>query len=115
MTTYHGPLREALDYALARDAGGGYVRSTESLSVDVLRGLEVQGFTIAPIAALVQPAPPLDVVYVVVRRDCQDVMAVHATAEEAQEDAGIRMSGGSTGRYRVESWGVQRALAEPQP
>ena len=54
------PLRNALDYALARDAGGGYVRSTESLAVDVLRGLEVQGFTIAPIAAA-QPAPALDV------------------------------------------------------
>ena len=58
MTSTPDPLREALeaalDFGLSRAEGGGYIRSSGSLAVDVLRGLDLQGY------ALAQPAPALD-------------------------------------------------------
>jgi hypothetical protein len=49
--------------------------------------------------------------FIVVRRDCQDVMAVYGTQADADHDVELRESGGSIGRYRWEKWNVPAALA----
>lgn len=48
--------------------------------------------------------------YIVVRRDCQDVMAVYGSQADADLDVSMRESGGSLGRYRWEKWHMPPVL-----
>jgi hypothetical protein len=70
-----------------------------------MRPLTEFGFeTIADAVEAIEAEAQARPVHIVIRRDCQDIMAVHASPAEAEADAELRMSDGSIGRYRVETW-----------